>query len=161
MIPPMNPHSAHAAYVLFMDDLRPVLKTFPRPGPGSINRRPHDIRNMCTAAMIRYPSGRSLTSDHKQSSNSTRLISVKRTWSHRSSDREMVSHPVVHSVRKPQFPLDCLEARLLAQRVEELMAHPDQVWIAVAHRRFKPIKCTGGVPPLCVDHRVKHRRGVA
>src|SRR5205807_6355629 len=61
---------------------------------------------------------------------------------------------LVTSVRKLQFPLDGLEARLFAQGVKERAHfHVFQVRILPAHGRFEPAESASGVAPLRIDLR--------
>src|SRR5215469_3768134 len=55
-------------------------------------------------------------------------------------------------VRKPQLPHHRLEARLLAQWIEErLSLQTDQLWITQLQSGFQPLECFGRVAPLRVD----------
>src|SRR5690242_18328685 len=59
------------------------------------------------------------------------------------------------SVRKPQLPLDRLEARLLAQRIKKgICFHPLQLSFVQTQCCLEPVQCSGCVTPLGVGHGV-------
>ena len=68
----------------------------------------------------------------------------------------------LHSIWKPQLPLDRLEARLLAQRVHEgIGSYVYQAWVTRPQRRLEPFECLRPITPLRLDRRVLIGWGVA
>src|SRR6478736_651202 len=73
----------------------------------------------------------------------------------------IASEPHSHLVRKLQFPLDRLEARLLAQWIEERLGlHAYQPWITQSQSGLKPIKRPSCLTPLCINHTVPERERI-
>ena len=60
-----------------------------------------------------------------------------------------------HSLRKVQFPLDCLEAWLFPQGVQKLVGLQElQARITQPHGGVKPLERLGQISPLCIDRGV-------
>src|SRR6266446_9190459 len=88
--------------------------------------------------------------------------SVENTELSRRSAAEQRMPLSSRSVRKLQRSLDRLEARLVAQRIEERVNfRVREIRVPVPHRRLEPVERAGRIAPLSVDVGVPFRQPIS